>query len=45
MKNQKKIILYDKGIFYYSKETERKFYFVLTIIMLSLGILTKLGLF
>jgi len=45
VQKQKKIILYDKGKFYYSKKTERKFYFVLTIIMLLIGILTKIGLF
>ncbi|MCK5783421.1 MAG: hypothetical protein KAH06_03175 [Desulfobacterales bacterium] len=45
MQEQKKTILYDNGKFYYSKETERKFYFVLTIIMLLFGILTKLGIF
>jgi len=36
---------YCDGILYFSRKTERLVFFVLTMIMLGLGILTKLGLF
>ena len=45
MDKEKKLLLYEEGKFYFSKQLERKFYFGLTIIMLSLGILAKVGLF
>lgn len=40
---RKKRILYQDGRLYFSKETERKFYFILTMIMLVAGILYKTG--
>ena len=45
MDKQKRSLSYEKGKFYFSKQLERKFYFGLTIIMLLLGILAKVGLF
>lgn len=42
---QKKILLHDKGKIYFSKETERKIFFFLTLIMLLTGVLVKAGLF
>ncbi len=45
MDKQKKPLFYEKGKFYFTSQLERKFYFGLTIIMLSLGILAKAGLF
>ena len=40
----KKMIQYKNGKIYFSKETERAFYFILTILMLFLGLLAKAGL-
>ena len=40
----KKMIQYKNGKIYFSKETERAFYFILTILMLLLGLLAKAGL-
>ena len=45
MDEQKKLLLYENGKIYFTRETERKFYFVLMIIMAILGILAKAGLF
>ena len=45
MDKQKKALLHEKGKIYFTRETERKFYFGLTIIMLLFGILAKVGLF
>jgi len=42
---ERKALAYDNGKIYFSRETERKFYFVLTIIMLISGIIFKSGLF
>ena len=42
---QKKGILYKNGKMYFTREMERKFYFILTILMLLLGLLAKTGLF
>lgn len=39
----KKPFFYSKGILYYSRRTERSVFFILTIIMLALGLLVKLG--
>ncbi len=39
------LIVYADGKIYFSKENERRFYFLLTIIMLLTGILYKVGLF
>ena len=41
---QRKALLHDSGKTYFTKKTERKFLFVLTFIMLLLGVLAKLGL-
>jgi hypothetical protein len=38
-----KMIIYENGRFYFTKMAERKFYFVLTLIMLVAGILYKMG--
>jgi hypothetical protein len=35
---------YRNGKIYFSKEAERRFYFILTILMLILGLLAKAGL-
>jgi hypothetical protein len=43
--NQKKALFHSKGVTYFDKKTERSFFFILTIIMLLLGILTKFGFF
>jgi len=39
------MIQYKKGKIYFSRELERRFYFILTILMLFLGLLSKAGLF
>ena len=39
----KKSFCYKDGRFYFTKEAERSFYFVLTLIMLVAGILYKSG--
>ena len=40
-----KIIQYENGKIYFSREVERKFFFILTLIMLFAGLLVKIGLF
>jgi hypothetical protein len=40
-----KVIQYKNGKIYFSRETERKFFFILTVIMLLLGLFAKVGLF
>jgi len=42
---EKKILHYESGKIYFSRESERKLFFVLTMIMLAAGILTRMGLF
>ncbi len=42
---QKKGVQYKNGKIYFSKETERKFFFILTVIMLLVGFFAKIGLF
>ena len=42
---QKKTLFCSKGVTYFDKKTERTFFFILTMMMLVLGILAKLGLF
>ncbi len=39
----KKALFHSKGITYFSKKTERTIFFILTMIMLLWGVLTKLG--
>lgn len=39
----KKPIHYDKGRIYLTRRMERKFFFVLTLVMMGIGILYKLG--
>jgi hypothetical protein len=41
--NQKKALFYSKGVTYFSKKTERYFFFILTIIMLIWGVFAKFG--
>jgi hypothetical protein len=36
---------YKNGKIFFSREMERKFYFILTILMLLVGLLAKVGLF
>jgi len=36
---------YRNGRLYFSKKTERNFFFVMTLLMLALGILAKMGFF
>ena len=45
MDAQKKILFHKNGKIYFSRKTERTFYFVLTIIMLVVGVLAKIGFF
>ena len=40
-----KVLVYKNGKIHFRKTTERKLFFVMTLIMLLLGILVKLGLF
>ncbi len=40
-----KVIRYKNGKIYFSRETERKFFFILTVIMLLVGLFAKVGLF
>ena len=40
-----KVLVYKNGKIHFSKKTERKLFFVMTLIMLLLGILVKLELF
>lgn len=40
---QEKILIHRKGKTYFSKKTERRFFFVLTVMMLLWGILVKLN--
>jgi len=42
---RKKGLVHAKGVTFFDRKTERKIFFVLTLIMLLLGILAKLGLF
>ncbi len=39
------MFLKKNGRVYFTKETERKFFFIMTIIMLFLGIMVQIGLF
>lgn len=41
----RKTFLYKNGKIYFSKKTERKLFFILTLIMLLSGIISKLGFF
>ncbi len=43
--NLKKSICYKDGRFYFTKQAERSFFFVLTIIMLVVGVFYKIGIF
>ena len=42
---EKETLLCGNGKIYFGKNTEREFFFVMTVIMLLLGVLAKLGLF
>jgi len=42
-RKMKKILRFENGKMYFSKATERRFYFGMTIIMLLAGIFYKLG--
>lgn len=41
----KKGLVHAKGVTFFDRKTERKIFFVLTLVMLLLGVLAKLGLF
>jgi hypothetical protein len=41
----KKNLSHKNGVTYFDRKAERKFFFVLTLVMLLLGVLAKLGLF
>lgn len=43
--NSKKGVVHANGVTFFDRKTERKFFFVLTLIMLLLGVFAKLGLF
>jgi len=43
--SQKNRICYRDGKFYFTRKSERTFYFILTMIMLVAGILYKTGIF
>lgn len=45
MIKQQKLLKYQNGRIYFTKKTERHFYFALMILMLLLGILSKTGVF
>ena len=45
MEKQKKTWIREEGKIYFNRETEKKIFFGLTLIMLLLGILAKIGLF
>ena len=41
--DKKKAFFHSKGITYFDKKKEREFFFILTLIMLCLGLLVKFG--
>ena len=41
----RKMIQYKNGKIYFSRAMERKFFFILTVIMLLMGLFAKVGLF
>jgi hypothetical protein len=43
LSNKKKAFFHSKGITYFDKKTERAFFFILTLIMLCLGVLARFG--
>jgi hypothetical protein len=43
--DQQKFLFYRNGKIYFSKNTERNFFFVMTALMLVLGILAKMDFF
>jgi len=43
--DSEKGVVHANGVTFFDRKTERKFFFVLTLIMLLLGVLAKLGLF
>lgn len=45
LSSKKKAFFYSKGITYFDKKTERAFFFILTVIMLCLGIFVRIGVF
>jgi hypothetical protein len=42
-KGQKKTLCYQNGRLYFTKQAERSFYFILTLVMLVAGVLYKSG--
>ena len=45
MEEKKKTLHHSGGVTYFDKQTERSFFFILTMVMLALGVLAKFGLF
>jgi len=43
--DSKKAVVHTNGVTFFDRKAERKFFFVLTLIMLLLGVFAKLGLF
>ncbi len=43
IKERRKSLFYQNGKFYFTQKTERRFFFIMTLIMLLLGLLVKLG--
>jgi len=42
-KPKKKLLIFENGKVYYSRELERNFYFVLAIVLLLSGLMYKIG--
>jgi hypothetical protein len=40
-----KMLKYKKGKTYFSRKTERRFFFIMTVILLLMGLFAKVGLF
>jgi len=45
MPEKQKVLIQENGKIYFSRHTERRFFFILTIVMLLAGILFKAGWF
>ena len=43
--DQQKLLFYRNGKIYFSKNTERNFFFVMSLLMLVLGVLAKMDFF
>jgi len=43
--SRNKLLHHENGRTYFSRKSERRLFFILTVMMLAAGILTKIGLF